>query len=51
MKTGLKLLTPNDIAESIMYAIKTPPHVNISMIELTPTEQAPGGVIIKKFRS
>ena len=50
MKTGLKLLSPHDIADSIMYAIRTPPHVNISMIELTPTEQAPGGVLIEKFK-
>lgn len=49
MKKGLKLLTPFDIANSIIYAINTPPHVNISMIEITPTEQAPGGVHIEKF--
>ena len=49
MKTGLTLLKPDDIAESILYAINTPAHVNISLIELTPTEQAPGGVVIKKI--
>ena len=48
MTTGLKLLTSQDIAESILFAIKAPPHVNISMIEITPTEQSPGGVYIKK---
>ena len=30
-----------------MFAIKAPAHVNVSMIEVTPTEQSPGGVIIK----
>ena len=48
MKTGLKLLSSHDIAESILFAIKAPAHVNISMIEITPTEQTPGGVYIKK---
>ncbi len=50
MKTGLTLLKPEDIANSIIYAIETPPHVNISMIEITPTEQAPGGVLIEKIK-
>ena len=49
MKTGLTLLKPDDIAESILYAINTPAHVNISLIEITPTEQSPGGVLIKKI--
>lgn len=51
MTTGLTLLKPGDIADSILYAIKAPPHVNISMIEITPTEQVPGGVIIEKVKS
>ncbi|MAJ23898.1 MAG: hypothetical protein CMP36_00135 [Rickettsiales bacterium] len=50
MMTGLTLLSPSDIAQSILYAIKAPPHVNISMIEITPTEQTPGGVIIEKIK-
>ena len=49
MKTGLTLLKPDDIAKSILYAINAPAHVNISLIEITPTEQAPGGVVIKKI--
>ncbi len=51
MTTGLTLLTPDDIAQSILYAVKAPPHVNISMIEITPTEQAPGGVLIEKVKN
>ena len=48
MKTGFKLLTSNDIADTILYIIETPDHVNISMVEITPTEQVPGGVYIKR---
>ena len=48
MKSGLKLLSPSDIANNILYALQVPAHVNISLIEVTPTEQAPGGVKIKK---
>ena len=49
MKAGLTLLKPDDIAESILYAINAPAHVNISLIEITPTEQAPGGGVIRKI--
>ena len=48
MKSGLKLLEPSDIANNILYALRVPAHVNISLIEVTPTEQAPGGVKINK---
>ena len=50
MKKGLKMLTPTDIAESILFAIESPAHVNISLIEITPTEQTPGGVKIEKVK-
>tara|TARA_Y100001970_G_scaffold201913_1_gene245752 strand:- start:915 stop:1646 length:732 start_codon:yes stop_codon:yes gene_type:complete len=49
MKTGLKMLESVDIAESIMFALESPAHVNISSIEITPTEQAPGGVKIERI--
>ena len=51
MTTGLTVLQPDDIAQCIIYAINAPAHVNISMIEITPTEQSPGGVIIEKIKS
>lgn len=50
MKKGLKMLTASDIAESILFAIESPAHVNISLIEITPTEQAPGGVKIERVK-
>ena len=43
--TGIKSLQPQDVADAIVYALSTPLHVNVSLIELTPTEQAPGGVL------
>lgn len=42
--SGFRLLDPEDIADAVLYALDTPWHVNISMIEVTPTEQAPGGI-------
>ena len=48
MMTGYTMLEQEDIADAIMYAIQTPWRVNVSLIEITPTEQAPGGSIIKK---
>tara|TARA_A100001015_G_C14901751_1_gene676670 strand:- start:191 stop:925 length:735 start_codon:yes stop_codon:yes gene_type:complete len=50
MKKGLKMLRPIDVANSILFSIESPAHVNISSIELTPTEQSPGGVIIEKVK-
>jgi hypothetical protein len=33
-----------------MFAINAPWRMNVSMIELTPTEQVPGGSIIKEAK-
>ena len=46
--SGFTPLIPDNIAEAVMYALDTPWNVNVSMIELTPTEQIPGGVSIQK---
>lgn len=43
-KTGISELQPEDIVSAILFALKAPLHVNISTIELLPTEQAVGGV-------
>lgn len=42
--TGILELQPSDIASAIHYAVMAPPHVNVSTIELFPTEQTYGGV-------
>ena len=48
MTSGLNLLEQEDVADAIMFAINSPWRMNVSMIELTPTEQVPGGSIIRK---
>jgi len=50
MTSGLELLEQQDVADAIMFAINAPWRMNVSMIELTPTEQVPGGSIIKKAK-
>ncbi|MAW58763.1 MAG: oxidoreductase [Alphaproteobacteria bacterium] len=50
MTSGLKLLEQEDVADAIMFAINAPWRMNVSMIELTPTEQVPGGSIIKEAK-
>jgi len=45
--SGFSPLRPEDIAAAIVYALDAPWHVNVSTIELTPTEQAPGGAVIQ----
>jgi NADP-dependent 3-hydroxy acid dehydrogenase YdfG len=43
---GFEVLVPQDVADAILYALDVPWRVNVSTIEMTPTEQYPGGVTI-----
>lgn len=47
--SGVELLTPDDVAAAVMFALNAPLHVNIGLIELTPTEQAVGGATFTPF--
>lgn len=42
--TGIEELTADDVAGAILYAVSVPSHVNVSAIELQPTQQLFGGV-------
>ena len=44
MVSGFELLTPDDIAEAILFALDTPWRMNVGLIEIVPTEQAYGGI-------
>lgn len=37
---GIEALTPEDIAETILFAASRPPHVNVADIIVYPTNQA-----------
>jgi NADP-dependent 3-hydroxy acid dehydrogenase YdfG len=41
---GYESLTTDDIVNALDYAVETPRHVNIGMIEIMPTFQVPGGL-------
>jgi NADP-dependent 3-hydroxy acid dehydrogenase YdfG len=41
---GYESLTTDDIVAAIDYAIETPRHVNVGLIEIMPTFQVPGGL-------
>ncbi len=43
--SNMTALTPDDIADSILFAASRPPHVNISEIYLIPTDQSSGTLI------
>lgn len=43
-QSGIQDLQPGDIADSVLFALKAPSHVNVAMIEVLPTEQSVGGV-------
>ena len=40
---GFEELTPVDIADAVLYVVEAPWRVNISMLEIAPTEQTYGG--------
>ena len=50
MTSGFTLLKQEDIANAIMFAIQAPWRMNVSLIEITPTEQAPGGSKIEGIK-
>jgi len=41
--SGVTEVTPEEVADAIVYALGVPQHVNINRIELQPTEQTYGG--------
>ncbi len=43
-QTGINELTAEDISDAVVYALDAPWRVNVSLIELQPTEQVFGGV-------
>ena len=45
---GTEPLTPEDVAESVVWAATLPPHVNINRIEMMPTCQAPAGLAVHR---
>lgn len=45
---GMEALTPDDIADAVLYCATRPPHVNISEIIIMPTDQAAATMIARK---
>ena len=45
---GTQSLTPEDVAEAIAWAVTLPGHVNVNRIELMPTCQGPGPLLVKR---
>ena len=43
-ETGINELTAEDISDAVLYAVDAPWRVNVSLIELQPTEQVFGGM-------
>jgi 3-hydroxy acid dehydrogenase / malonic semialdehyde reductase len=48
---GTEPLTADDIAEAVTWVVDLPRHVNINRIEMMPTCQAPGPMVIKRSES
>ncbi len=45
---GLTPLTPDDVADAVIYCATRPKHVNINQIILTPTAQASSNFVVRK---
>ncbi len=51
MAEGFEILTAEDVAEAVLWTLDQPWRVNISLVELTATEQIPGGASIVPVKS
>lgn len=47
---GTQPLTPEDVTEAVAWAVALPPHVNINRVEMMPTCQAAGPLVVKRGR-
>jgi NADP-dependent 3-hydroxy acid dehydrogenase YdfG len=45
---GYESLTTDDIVNALDYAVETPRHVNLGMMEIMPTFQVPGGLTFER---
>ncbi len=48
MFAGVKPMTPDDVAEAILWCTTRPPHVNVNILELMPTAQAFGPLAVHR---
>jgi len=50
LKMGVDIdeLTAEDVASAIEYVLDTPPHVDVSFLEILPTQQAIGGLVFRR---
>ena len=46
---GMDALTPNDVADAVLYCATRPPHTNISEVIIMPTDQASATLISRKI--
>ena len=44
--SGFQVLEPDDISNALLFALNTKWKTNVSLIEISPTEQSPGGIPI-----
>ena len=44
--SGFQVLDPDDISNALWFALNTKWKTNVSLIEISPTEQSPGGIPI-----
>lgn len=44
---GMEPLTPNDIADAVLYCASRPPHININEIIIMPTDQASATMVYR----
>ena len=45
-----RALDPGDVAAALAAALDLPPHADVSLLEIAPTDQAPGGVVYAERR-
>ena len=48
--SGFSILDPEDISEAVLFALNTKWRSNISLIEISGTEQTPGGIPVHSVK-
>jgi len=46
---GMDALTPNDVADAVLYCVTRPLHINISEVIIMPTDQASATMVFRKI--
>jgi len=51
VQVDITILSADDVASAILWALEAPAHVNVATVEIVPTDQALGGTVFGRSRA